>query len=281
MSWRSAEPNPSLVVPGRAPASTDTPAAWRRPANACTASLVARSTGATGSSAQSPIRSSRRSTGSGSGSDAPGTPRKAPNPRQASSISDRSGIDRPRGPITPRSNEPNVPGGPGMCPRSDTSPSVGFKPKTPLKCAGTRIDPPMSEPTSPRENPHETDTPAPPDDPPAVRSGSQRVPSHAVDVVVGLVITSEERHVRLGVHDPTRGPKSTDDIGVRRRNVLRQARRTRSGHQALGLIGVLDRERHSRQGADVVPPGPGRIDGIGIARSPGRHRRPRRRSPTG
>src|SRR5579862_7955700 len=51
-----------------------------------------------------------------------------------------------------------------------TRPYDGFRPKTPLKDAGMRIDPPASVPRASGPRPHATAAAAPPDDPPEVRS---------------------------------------------------------------------------------------------------------------
>src|ERR1700724_4847545 len=51
-------------------------------------------------------------------------------------------------------------------------PGVGLSPQMPLKCAGTRIDPPPSLPTPPADIPAAIATASPPLDPPAVRSRS-------------------------------------------------------------------------------------------------------------
>ena len=45
---------------------------------------------------------------------------------------------------------------------------VGLWPKTPLKNAGSRIEPPMSEPSPIGAKPEPTEAPSPPEDPPAV-----------------------------------------------------------------------------------------------------------------
>ena len=60
-------------------------------------------------------------------------------------------------------------------------PKLGFRPTTPQKEAGMRTDPPMSEPSAIGTQPLATATPAPPDEPPAVRSGFQglRVMPHS------------------------------------------------------------------------------------------------------
>ena len=57
----------------------------------------------------------------------------------------------------------------GNWPVLGTTPGDGFRPKTPLKNAGMRIEPPMSAPRPSGEPPEPTTAPSPPDDPPAVR----------------------------------------------------------------------------------------------------------------
>src|SRR5207253_8021497 len=52
-------------------------------------------------------------------------------------------------------------------------PGVGFKPQMPLKCAGTRIDPPPSLPMPPAEQPDAIAAASPPLEPPGVRVKSQ------------------------------------------------------------------------------------------------------------
>src|SRR5262245_38079074 len=54
-----------------------------------------------------------------------------------------------------------------------TRPRVGFSPTRPVHEAGMRIDPPPSEAWAMGAIPAATATPAPLDDPPGVRSGSQ------------------------------------------------------------------------------------------------------------
>jgi hypothetical protein len=51
-------------------------------------------------------------------------------------------------------------------PSVDTSPNDGFKPTTPHRLAGMRIDPPVSVPTDAHAIPVATETADPPDDPP-------------------------------------------------------------------------------------------------------------------
>src|SRR5580700_5620448 len=57
----------------------------------------------------------------------------------------------------------------GKCPVAGMRPGVGFSPQIPLKCAGTRIEPPPSLPTPPAEHPAAIAAASPPLDPPAVR----------------------------------------------------------------------------------------------------------------
>ena len=52
-------------------------------------------------------------------------------------------------------------------------PRLGFNPTMPQSAAGMRIEPPESVPSASATHPVATATPAPPDDPPGVRLGSQ------------------------------------------------------------------------------------------------------------
>src|SRR4029077_8401238 len=64
-------------------------------------------------------------------------------------------------------------------------PQVGLWPHTPHQLDGTRIEPPMSLPSSRAVSPAATAAAAPPDDPPVVRPGSQGlllVPKIGLDV---------------------------------------------------------------------------------------------------
>src|SRR3954463_8387513 len=74
------------------------------------------------------------------------------------------------GPTTPRSAK--GPTDAGKWPGAGTRPGVGFKPQMPLKCAGTRIDPPPSLPMPPAEQHAAIAAASPPLDPPGVRAGS-------------------------------------------------------------------------------------------------------------
>src|ERR1700745_121431 len=83
----------------------------------------------------------------------------------------RSSIVRAIGPTTPSSA--NGPTEFGKCPVAGILPGVGFRPQIPLKCAGTRIDPPPSLPTPPADIPEAIAAASPPLDPPGVRDRSQ------------------------------------------------------------------------------------------------------------
>ena len=57
----------------------------------------------------------------------------------------------------------------GNCPLDGTRPPDGLCPNTPLKKAGIRIDPPMSDPRPKGDAPLPTIAPSPPELPPEVR----------------------------------------------------------------------------------------------------------------
>ena len=82
----------------------------------------------------------------------------------------RSSARRQSGPGESRRSD--SPSAAGNWPSLVTSPGVGLWPKTPLKNAGMRTEPPMSEPSPNGEPPDPTAAPSPPDEPPAVRRGS-------------------------------------------------------------------------------------------------------------
>eukprot|EP00955_Chlamydomonas_euryale_P053469 355515-Chlamydomonas_euryale.AAC.13 len=56
-----------------------------------------------------------------------------------------------------------------MRPERDTRPYVGFKPTTPQKCAGWRIEPPVSVPSAATHSRAATAAAEPPDEPPGTR----------------------------------------------------------------------------------------------------------------
>ena len=63
------------------------------------------------------------------------------------------------------------------CPRTGTTPQVGLCPYTPQKCAGIRIEPLLSLPTSSALKPAASALAEPPDEPPG-----ERVASHGLTV---------------------------------------------------------------------------------------------------
>src|SRR5579863_10675512 len=75
------------------------------------------------------------------------------------------------GPTTPSCA--NGPAEPGKWPVEGTRPGVGFSPQIPLKCEGTRIEPPPSLPIPPAEQPEAIAAASPPLEPPDVRDKSQ------------------------------------------------------------------------------------------------------------
>ncbi len=105
----------------------------------------------------------RRGTGAAFGSPLSG-------PAITSNNNARSSTVRAIGPTTPSSA--NGPTDAGKCPVAGTRPGVGFRPQMPLKCAGTRIDPPPSLPMPPAEQPAAIAAASPPLEPPGVRARS-------------------------------------------------------------------------------------------------------------
>lgn len=82
----------------------------------------------------------------------------------------RSSARRASGPIdSSRAASPSVE---GNWPVFGTRSADGLWPKTPLKNAGSRIEPAMSDPSPNGTPPDPTAAPSPPDEPPAIRRGS-------------------------------------------------------------------------------------------------------------
>ena len=61
----------------------------------------------------------------------------------------------------------------GQAPARESRPKVGFRPQTPQKAAGIRMEPLVSEPSARGANPAATAAAEPPDEPPASRAGSR------------------------------------------------------------------------------------------------------------
>src|SRR5689334_19960234 len=78
---------------------------------------------------------------------------------------------RAMGPTTP--SIANGPPEAGKCPVDGMRPGVGLSPQMPLKCAGTRIEPPPSLPTPAMEHPEAIAAASPPLDPPELQDKSQ------------------------------------------------------------------------------------------------------------
>src|SRR5208283_5518626 len=91
-----------------------------------------------------------------------------------SSARTRSSTQRAIGPMTTKSTAKGKAGRPGgRWPREATSPWVGLCAETPQKCAGTRKEPPMSEPNDKGPKPAASAADDPPEEPPGVRVLSQ------------------------------------------------------------------------------------------------------------
>src|SRR3954464_6507614 len=90
-------------------------------------------------------------------------------PAITSSIAAASRTVRASGPAVPRPTGSPYIGPPLIRPRD------GFSPNNPQQLAGIRMEPPPSEPCATETRPAATAAPAPPLDPPAIRSRSQGV----------------------------------------------------------------------------------------------------------
>src|SRR6266550_5801360 len=88
-------------------------------------------------------------------------------PAIAAAISAQSSTVRASGPTVSRVNES------GIALARLRRPFVGFSPVTPQKCAGIRIEPPVSEPSAAGTSRAATADPEPDDEPPVIRSGFQ------------------------------------------------------------------------------------------------------------
>src|SRR6478736_397806 len=86
-------------------------------------------------------------------------------PAIASMISAQSSAVRASGPTVSSVNES------GIALARLTRPLVGFSPVTPQKCAGMRIEPPVSEPSAAGTSRAATAEPEPDDEPPVMESG--------------------------------------------------------------------------------------------------------------
>src|SRR4051812_50039401 len=87
-------------------------------------------------------------------------------PAMAAAISAQSSAVRASGPTVSSVNDS------GIALARLTRPLVGLSPVTPQKCAGMRIEPPVSEPSAAGTSRAATAEPEPEDDPPVMRAGS-------------------------------------------------------------------------------------------------------------
>ncbi len=164
VSWLCSD-----VKSGRAPSTISAPASRHAPAIASTRALVSALTGHMASSSQTAIRSP-----SSPSSARVGNLRVYPRAMMSSGPAivrtavSRSTADRPSGPMTEMSEVARTSPG-GACPRIHSRFHVGLWPKTPQKCAGLRIEPPMSEPASRPVSPAASAAADPPDEPPGAR----------------------------------------------------------------------------------------------------------------
>ena len=166
-----------------------------------------------------------------------------------------SSMVRAIGPTTPVSA--NGPPQGGKCPVAGTRPGVGLRPQMPLKCAGTRIDPPPSLPTPPADRPAAMAAASPPLDSAWRAIERPRAVGVAVERVVGF-----PRHELLGgVGDAQDdGAGRAEPCDQRRVDFAADARaKTRAGFEgeACDGDGALDadgnaEDRIARAGCQVL-----------------------------
>ena len=134
-----------------------------------------------------------------------------------------------------------------MWPRLGTTPHEGFRPYTPQKWAGARIDPPMSLPSSRGVMPAATAAAAPPEDPPVRALEVPRVVRLAEHIVECLVVAGVDRGVGLADDDRAGGAEAGHGDGIVFGYVIAQLGRARGGDETLGLPDVLHRHDQTVQ----------------------------------
>ena len=106
------------------------------------------------------------------------------------------------GPTTPI--KANGPTEEGKCPVAGIRPGVGLRPQIPLKCAGTRIEPPPSLPIPPAEQHAAIAAASPPLEPPGVRLEIPRTVRPSVKRAMGLPRHQKFRNRRVSENDGAR-----------------------------------------------------------------------------
>ena len=131
-----------------------------------------------------------------------------------------------------------------------TRPKVGFRPTSPQKLAGMRIEPAPSEPSASGANPAATAAAPPPVDPPGVR-----VRSHGLRDSPNRALSVEPRQANSGrlvrptkIAPAARSPR--DARGILGRDELRQQARAERGPLAGGPEVVLDRHGNAVERAE-------------------------------
>ena len=149
---------------------------------------------------------------------------------------------------------------PGHCGSRGTTPNVALNPATPHREAGMRIEPPPSEPIASGTIPAATAEPAPPEEPPGTRPGSQRVRRPAVEVVVGDAAVAELGDVGPADHDRPRLEQPLQEGG--RHVGLKAEQRARPVGRLDALLpdDVLDADRDAGQRTGIVTRRDPRVD---------------------
>ena len=104
-----------------------------------------------------------------------------------------------------------------MAPARLTRPYVGLSPTTPQQPAGSRMEPPVSEPTAPAKKPAATPAPEPLDEPPVACPATPRI----VDITV-MGVVAEGAHRELGHVELAQADGAGVEKPPRRRTLLRR-----------------------------------------------------------
>jgi len=136
----------------------------------------------------------------------------------------------------------------GKWPVDGIRPGVGLRPQMPLKCAGTRIDPPPSLPTPAADIPQAMPAASPPLDPPGVRSGSHGLAS-AIKKVVGLPGHEQFWSIGDAEHDRARTSQARDQRSVLLRNAAGAKPSAGFALEARDVDATLDADGHAVQRA--------------------------------
>ena len=133
-----------------------------------------------------------------------------------------------------------------------TRPGVGRKPTMPLKAAGLRREPPVSEPVASGTMLVASTTPRTAGGAGRALRGVERVAGRAIDGVAGIGARAPFRRVGLAGDDRAGLAHAGDDQLVLLRHEIAIERAAIGGAQASGVLEVLDAHRQAVQGTQRI-----------------------------